>query len=88
MLGTDFLSALEGFVSESDVPLGVELEILWQGVRVVGVLFSADYLLILKIQKKKSNTPSLPLMVGECKKYPADKKVKPIPKKGEHDDKP
>lgn len=87
-LGNPFLADFTQFVSEHEIPMGTELLIQWRGVRVAAVLFDDDTMLFLSIRGKKSDTPSVPIMVGETPFYPTDKKIKPIPKKGEHDDKP
>ena len=86
LLGNPFLTAFTQFVSDHDMPMGEELLIQWQGVRVAAVLFDDDTLLLLSIKRQNGDTPSAPLMVREAPIFPADKKIKSIPKKGEHND--
>lgn len=88
LLGGPFLADFAQFASDHEIPMGTELLIQWQGVRVTAVLFDDDTMLFLSIRRKKSDTPSVPIMVGKAPFYPTDKKIKLIPKKGEHDDKP
>ena len=86
LLGNPFLTAFSQFVHNHDMPIGEELLIQWQGVRVAAVLLDDDTLLLLSIKRQKGDTPLAPLMVREAPIFPADKKIKSIPKKGEHND--
>ena len=87
LLGGPFLADFAQFASDHEMPMGAELLIQWQGVRVTAVLFDDDTLLLLSIKRQNGDTPSAPLMVREAPIFPADKKIKSIPKKGERNDK-
>lgn len=53
LLGNPFLADFTQYVTDHEMPMGTELLIQWQGVRVVAVLFDADTLLLLSIRRKK-----------------------------------
>lgn len=78
LLGADFLADLAAFVSEHEMPVGSELALEWRDVKATAVMFDDDCLLLLRICRKKSDTPCSPLSVGERTFYPAEK-IRPVP---------
>lgn len=78
LLGADFLTDLAAFVSAHEMPVGSELAIEWRDVKTTAVMFDDDSLLLLKICRKKSDTPCSLLSVGERTFCPAEE-IRPIP---------
>lgn len=78
MLGPGFLDSFSEFVFEHEMPMGSELAIEWRDAKATAVMFDDDSLLLLRICRKKSDTPCSQLTVGERTFYPAEK-IRPIP---------